>query len=165
MPPPPSGDVRVPLYGRHHLFSELARGTHTHKKDSRASTLKSGLVMYHLLAVCLQQQFLGCAAACGSLPPSPRVGNPAAMQSVAWGEPLGSSSSLPPPRLRHTPQLRRQPNSINRIPTPACVWVVSGGRETEAEIPSPFAVVFVKNGSSINWCELWSPDPQLAHTS
>ena len=30
MPPPPSGEVRVPLYGRHRLFSELARDTHTH---------------------------------------------------------------------------------------------------------------------------------------
>ena len=28
--PPPSGEVRVPLYGRHRLFSELARDTHTH---------------------------------------------------------------------------------------------------------------------------------------
>ena len=29
MPAPPSGEVRVPLYGRHRLFSELARDTHT----------------------------------------------------------------------------------------------------------------------------------------
>ena len=28
--PPHSGEVRVPLYGRHRLFSELARDTHTH---------------------------------------------------------------------------------------------------------------------------------------
>ena len=30
MPPPPSGEVRVPLYGRHRLFSELAGACHTH---------------------------------------------------------------------------------------------------------------------------------------
>ena len=30
MPPPPSGEARAPLYGRHRLFSELARVTHTH---------------------------------------------------------------------------------------------------------------------------------------
>ena len=30
--PPPSGEVRVPLYGRHRLFSELARDTHTRVK-------------------------------------------------------------------------------------------------------------------------------------
>ena len=28
--PPPSGEVRVPLYGRHRLFSELAGACHTH---------------------------------------------------------------------------------------------------------------------------------------
>ena len=28
--PPPSGEVRVPLYGRHRLFSELAHDAHTH---------------------------------------------------------------------------------------------------------------------------------------
>ena len=33
--PPPSGEVRVPLYGRHRLFSELARDTHTHEEASR----------------------------------------------------------------------------------------------------------------------------------
>jgi hypothetical protein len=34
--PPPSGEVRVPLYGRHRLFSELARDTHTHTLTSHA---------------------------------------------------------------------------------------------------------------------------------
>ena len=34
--PPPSGEARVPLYGRHRLFSELrARDTHTHTHSSR----------------------------------------------------------------------------------------------------------------------------------
>ena len=39
--PPPSGEVRVFLYGRHRLFSELARDTHTHMRKAPGAALRT----------------------------------------------------------------------------------------------------------------------------
>ena len=41
--PPPSGEVRVPLYGRHRLFSELARDTHTNSDFDRSAFINKEL--------------------------------------------------------------------------------------------------------------------------
>ena len=95
----------------------------TGKKDSRASTLKSGLVT---TCSSTTTNFVGCGVrrslrfASAVAARAWAVGNPAAIHSLAWETPLGSSSSHP--------RASGIPHSSVDNPTAPTLQHVGGGR-------------------------------------